>query len=250
MAPETLPSQNATGATATAPGSGSQSKTATKNYELDKTITRTHLAPGLLRRLSVAVVLDDRHITQADGAVKTQPYAQEDINRFSDLVKQAVGFDSSRGDRVTVTNVAFKIPEEMEALPEVPVWEQGWFLDLMKQVLAVLAVLFLLLGVLRPAMRSLVGIDADEKKAAALAEAEAQAAAMGGTVNYNEDGVPVAVAVGARKTPAALPTDVEDLLLLDAPQSYEKRLEYVQRLVDEDPKLVAQVIKAWVKKDG
>lgn len=250
VAPETLPAQHATGATATAPGSGSRNKTATKNYELDKTITRTHLAPGLLRRLSVAVVLDDRYITQADGAVKTQPYAQEDINRFSDLVKQAVGFDSSRGDRVTVTNVAFKIPEALEALPEVPVWEQGWFLDLMKQVLAVLAVLFLLLGVLRPAMRSLVGSDADGKKAAALAEAEAQAAAMGGTVNYNEDGVPVAVPAGARKTPAALPTDVEDLLLLDAPQSYEKRLEYVQRLVDEDPKLVAQVIKAWVKKDG
>jgi len=248
VAPETLPAQNASAASATA--SGSQSKSATKNYELDKTITRTRLAPGLLRRLSVAVVLDDRHITQADGAIKTESYSQEDINRFSDLVKQAVGFDSSRGDQVTVTNVAFKIPEEMEALPTMPVWEQGWFLDLMKQVLAAIAVLFLLLGVLRPAMRGLVGSDADEKKAAALAKAQAQAAAMGGTVNYNEDGVPVAVPAGGRKSQASLPTDVEDLLLLDAPQSYEKRLEYVQRLVDEDPKLVAQVIKAWVKKDG
>ncbi len=248
VAPETLPAQNSSASSATA--SGSQSKSATKNYELDKTITRTRLAPALLRRLSVAVVLDDQHVTQADGTLKAQPYAPEDIHRFTDLVKQAVGFDSSRGDQVTVTNVAFKLPEELEALPEIPLWEQGWFLDLMKQVLAALVVMFLLVGVLRPSMRSLAGGEAEQKKAAALAEAEAQAAAMGGTVNYNEDGVPVAVPAGEQKAQAALPTDVEDLLLLDAPQSYEKRLEYVQRLVDEDPKLVAQVIKAWVKKDG
>jgi flagellar M-ring protein FliF len=248
-APEVQATQDSATGSATA-SSGSQSKSATKNYELDKTITRTRLATGLLRRLSVAVVLDNQRVVQVDGSQGSQPYAQEDINRFSDLVKQAVGFDSRRGDQVTVTNVAFKLPEELEALPEIPIWEQGWFLDLMKQVSAVLAVLFLLLGVLRPTMRSLVGADVAEKKAVAFAEAEAQAAAMGGSVNYNEDGVPVAVPADKKKVSTALPTDVEDLLLLDAPQSYEKRLEYVQRLVDEDPKLVAQVIKAWVKKDG
>ena len=145
---------------------GSSAKNATRNFELDKTITHTRLATGVLHRLSVAVVVDDRHIAQADGKIKIQPYTPEDINRFSDLVKQAVGFDSARGDQVTVTNVAFKIPEELEALPEIPVWEQGWFLDLMKQVAAVLAVLFLLFGVLRPTMRSLAGRDKEEKKAA------------------------------------------------------------------------------------
>ena len=130
----------------TAAAPGSSAKNATRNFELDKTITHTRLATGLLRRLSVAVVVDDRRIVQADGKINAQPYTPEDINRFSDLVKQAVGFDNARGDQVTVTNVAFKIPEALEALPEIPVWEQGWFLNLMKQVAAVLAVLFLLLG--------------------------------------------------------------------------------------------------------
>ena len=112
---------------------------------------------GYCTDLSVAVVVDDRHTPEANGKMKSQPYTPEEIDRFSELVKQAVGFDSARGDQVTVTNVAFKIPEEFEALPEIPVWEQGWFLDLMKQVAAVLAVLFLLFGVLRPTMRSLAG---------------------------------------------------------------------------------------------
>jgi len=232
---------------------GSASKNSTKNYELDKTITHTRLATGALRRLSVAVVVDDRRVPQSDGSVKGQPYSLEDVNRFSDLVKQAVGFDSSRGDQVTVTNVAFKIGDAVEALPPIPVWEQGWFLDLMKQVAAVLAVLFLLFGVLRPTMRSLVSRDLEEKKAIALAEAQEQAAAMGGTVRFNEQGTPVAVPAGQEQNatfPAATPSEIQDLLLLDVPQSYEHRLEYVKRLVDDDSKVVAQVIKSWVKKDG
>jgi flagellar M-ring protein FliF len=234
----------------------SASKNATRNYELDKTITHTRLATGALRRLSVAVVVDDRHVAQADGTVKPQSYSQEDINRFSDLVKQAVGFDSSRGDQVTVTNVTFKMDELAEELPATPIWEQGWFLDLMKQVAAVLAVLFLLFGVLRPTMRSLVGRDLEEKKALALAEAQEKAAAIGGTVRFNEQGIPIAVPAGQHVVPGqktvdfTMPEEMQDLLLLDTPQSYEHRLEYVKRLVDDDSKVVAQVIKSWVKKDG
>ncbi|MDP3332842.1 MAG: flagellar basal-body MS-ring/collar protein FliF [Methylococcaceae bacterium] len=236
------------GATASAAASGA--KSATRNFELDKTITHTRLATGLLRRLSVAVVVDDKHMPQADGTLKTQSYAQEDINRFSDLVKQAVGFDSSRGDQVTVTNVAFKLAE-LEALPELPLWEQGWFLDVIKQAVAVLAVLFLLFGVLRPTMRGLVGRDEAEKKAVEMAEgkAKAEAAAASG-VRFNQDGTPVAVPAGDGSTSFEMPQAAEDLLLLDMPKSYEHRLEYVKRLIDDDPKIVAQVIKTWVKKDG
>ncbi|HEY8158922.1 MAG TPA: flagellar basal-body MS-ring/collar protein FliF [Methylobacter sp.] len=261
-APEATPAPAATAANAPAGAAsaaansastpGSASKNATRNYELDKTITHTRLATGALRRLSVAVVVDDRHVPQSDGTVKGQSYSQEDIHRFSDLVKQAVGFDSSRGDQVTVTNVAFKIDESVEALPAIPVWEQGWFLDLMKQVAAALAVLFLLFGVLRPTMRSLVGRDLEEKKAAALAEAQEKAAAMGGSVRIDGQGMPVAVPAGQENVSFAIPTEKEmqDLLLLDVPQSYEHRLEYVKRLVDDDSKVVAQVIKSWIKKDG
>lgn len=248
-APGAAATPDPTAASSTA-SPGSASKNATRNYELDKTITHTRLATGGLRRLSVAVVVDDRRIAQSDGTVKAQSYSQEDINRFSDLVKQAVGFDSSRGDQVTVTNVTFKIDELIEALPEIPVWEQGWFLDAMKQVAAVLAVLFLFFGVLRPTMRSLAGRDMEEKKALALAEAEKKAAAMGGTVRFDERGLPIAVPAGQQTVNFKMPEQMEDLLLLDVPQSYEHRLEYVKRLVDDDSKVVAQVIKSWVKKDG
>jgi len=50
-----------------------------------------------------------------------------------------------------------------------------------------------------------------------------------------------------QSTSAELPTHMEDLLLIDVPHGYEKRLEYLQRVVDNEPKLVAQVIKRWVR---
>lgn len=231
-------------------GGGSSNKTATRNYELDKTITHTRLATGALRRLSVAVVVDDKKVVQAEGKATLMPYSQEDLNQLRDLVKQAVGFDNSRGDQVTVTNVAFRMPDAMEEVPAEPIWEQAWFAGALKQLAAVAVVLLLIMGVLRPGLRTLI---AKEEQLEALEQAKAIAEATGGVVRFDESGKPVAVAVSVDEETGEVRTitaGVEDLLLLEAPQSYEKRLEYVQKLIDEDPKLVAQVIKTWLKDDG
>ncbi|MEE9339296.1 MAG: flagellar basal-body MS-ring/collar protein FliF [Methylococcaceae bacterium] len=227
------------------PSSSSQS--ATRNYELDKTITHTRLASGVLRRLSVAVVIDYKKVMLGDGESGTQPYAQEDVNQFRQLVMQAVGFDNSRGDQVTVTNVAFRAPDEIEVLPELPLWEQEWFVDLAKQVAAVLVVLFLILGVIRPTMRGLVARDEEVK---ALLDAHAEADAMGGIVRMDENGNPVAVPVDEDGENADMTGLPEDVLLLEAPQSYEKRLEYIQKLIDEDSLQVSQILTEWLKADG
>lgn len=245
------------GGTGTQAQGGTQSpstgnKSATRNFELDKTITHTRLATGVLRRLSVAVVVDNKKVMQAEGKMINQPYSQEDINQLSDLVKQAVGFDSSRGDQVTVTNVAFRVIDEIEPLPELPLWEQGWFINVLKQLAAVAVVLFLVFGVLRPTMQGLVGKQGAEASAEELARAQAEAKMTGGVVKFDKNGKPVAVpSQGSGEIDdLALTMGAEDLLLLDAPQSYEKRLEYVRKLIDEDPKLVAQVMKGWLKEDG
>ena len=233
-------------------GFGSVRKSATRNFELDKTITHTRLATGVLRRLSIAVVIDDKKVKREDGTFNTQAYAEEDINQIRGLVMQAVGFNSSRGDQVTVTNVAFRIPDELVALPEIPLWEQDWFVDAAKQLTAVLVVLFLIFGVLRPTMRGLVARDEEVK---ALIDAHAEADATGGTVRFDNEGNPIAVPadngrVSAKESEIGDSASVEDLLLLDSPQSYEKRLEYIQKLIDEDPQLVAQILKGWLKSDA
>ena len=216
----------------------SLSKTATRNFELDKTITHTKLATGIIRRLSVAVVIDNQKIFSSTGDVNYLPFSQENLNRFTDLVKQSIGYDMRRGDIVTLTNIAFRIPDELEMLPEIPLWEQSWLLNLLKQVAAVLVVLFIIFGVLRPTMRGLVAKD----KPLEIKDENGDPIA----VRYDNDGNAIAIKDDSQSNIGA---DGEDLLLLESPQSYEKRLEYVQKLVDDDPKLVAQVIKTWVSSD-
>ena len=229
--------------------SGSASKSATRNFELDKTVTHTRLATGALRRLSVAVVVDDKKMT-LDGRASQQPFSQEDLNQLRDLVKQAVGYDNSRGDQVTVTNVAFKAPDLMEEIAE-PIWERAWFIDAMKLLVALIVVALLVFKVLRPVFATLIGKDENEEKLKMLEAAQLEAEAIGGVVRFDETGKPIAVKVDEETGEVlSLSAGVEDLLLLEAPQSYEKRLEYVQKLFDEDPKLVAQVIKTWLKDDG
>jgi flagellar M-ring protein FliF len=229
--------------------SGSSSKTATRNYELDKTITHTRLATGALRRLSVAVVVDDKRVL-VDGNPIQQAYSQEDLNQLRDLVKQAVGYDSARGDQVTVTNVTFKAAEALEDLSE-PFWEKTWFMDILKLLIAAAVLILLIFKVLRPVFATLIGKDEKEEQLRLLEEARRAAEEMGGVVRFDENGKPVAVKIDEETGELlGITGGAEDLLLLEAPQSYEKRLEYVQKLIDEDPKLVAQVIKTWLKEDG
>jgi len=107
-----------------------------RNYELDRTISHTRLATGTLRRLSIAVVVDDKLVAGDNGETTAQPWSDEELARFTELVKKAVGFDPRRGDSVQVINASFQPVPEPEPLPDPPLWEQPWFWPLVKQVLA------------------------------------------------------------------------------------------------------------------
>ncbi len=85
------------------------SKRATRNYELDKTISHTRLASNNLRRLSVAVVVDDLVNVADDGVVTRVERTPEEISRITRLVKEAIGFNTQRGDSVEVINSAFML---------------------------------------------------------------------------------------------------------------------------------------------
>lgn len=235
-------------------GPTTTNKSATRNYELDKTISHSKLGTGVVRRVTAAVVVDNKRVLQADGTITTQAYSDEELGRFTNLVKEAVGYDAARGDRVTVTHAAFR-PEE--AAPPVPLWEQPWFIPLLKYAALALVLLLLIFGVIRPIIRGLTGEAQRQKeaeeaaKAAAEAEAAAAAAAAAAeTLALTEGGeAREGVLTGPEGEPSEEETEAieeDELLMLEAPQSHEKRIEFVQRAIDQDSKRVAQVIKNWM----
>jgi flagellar M-ring protein FliF len=220
-----------------APAPTNSSRSTTRNYELDKTISHTRLATGRIRRLSVAVVLDDKRVA-ADGA--REPWTDAELQRFTALVREAVGFDAARGDRVNVINASFQQPPEPEPLPEPSMLEQPWIWDVAKQIAGALGLLILAFGVLKPALKGLAERGAQEEAAqqAAQQAALAAAGAEGGAGSAGPEG-------------RALPKPGQEAPRLQGPaDQYEEHLTVAQTVVQEDAKRVAQVVKNWVGDDG
>jgi flagellar M-ring protein FliF len=89
-------------------GSTSGKTESTTNYEISKTVTTEVQEPGKMKRLSVAVAVDGVTAVGKDGkAGAYTPRSAEEMQRIEQLVRTAVGFDSERGDQVTVVNVRF-----------------------------------------------------------------------------------------------------------------------------------------------
>ncbi|MCB1760774.1 MAG: flagellar M-ring protein FliF [Gammaproteobacteria bacterium] len=221
----------ATGATAEEANSQlNTSKRATRNFELDKTVSHTRLASGNVRRLSVAVVVNDRLSVNGDE-IRGVERTPEEINRITQLVKEAIGFNVARGDSVRVINASFMAPEKMEPLPEIAIWEQPWVWDVAKQVGGVLLVLILIFFVLRPTMHRLTSppVSADSRAEGEEGEGE------GG-----EGGQQAALAAGGAGSAFRLP----------GPEAYQDTLDAARQMVNEDPKRVAQVVRSWIAEDA
>ena len=205
-------------------GSGSMQKSSTRNYELDKTISHTRSPVGSLHRLSVAVVIDYKRSVNDKGEVVKTEHTPEELDQITTLVKEAVGFNAIRGDTVNVMNAQFSVPDEIEPLPEVPVWQQAWVWDIAKQVAGGLFVLFLVFGVLKPAIKNMTNKEMTLHQAAL--------AGPGGAARElsAEDDSPQA----------------KEMKRLEAAPEYDKSIFNVKEMVKSDPKLAAQVVRNWV----
>jgi len=209
------------------------SRNSTRNYELDRTLQHTRQPAGRIKRVSVAVLLDNVPRPGANGKVTAQPLAAAELTRIEGLVKQAVGFDAERGDTVSVMNAPFVrevVPEEGPKWWELPIVQDG-----VRWTLGAIVVLALLFGVLRPALR---GLGAPRTARAQLAQDP-----MTADVQLVDDDLDIA-ALGddSVRSPQgatlALPVD-----------SYEERLRLAREAVKTDSKRVAQVVKGWVAND-
>lgn len=222
-APVSAPLTAAPGtAVSTPPGGAAVSpantrKESTVNYEVDKTIRHVRQPVGGIKRLSVAVVVNYRKDIDSAGKVSHTPLAPEEIAKINDLVKETMGYNKDRGDTLNVANSPFSVAER-EVIPDVPFWKQPATLVLAKEIgkhlLIAAAVLYLVLGVLRPLLKNL----AEARPAPALPEGAMDGQA---TVAVRRQGV----------------------------AGYEQNLQMAKQLANQEPKIVATVVKDWVSGD-
>jgi len=231
--PPAAAAKPAAGAESAAPPPNT-SRQATRNFELDRTISHTRLASGNVKRLSVAVVLDDRQAVADDGTVERTPLSDKDLARYTTLIKEAVGFDARRGDSVNVINSSFQVPPPVEATPEPPFWKQAWVADALKVTAGGIGLVLLMFGVLKPILRSLA------EKGVAGPDAGGMYALQGADGNMVADDR-VSLSGGARQAQLPGPSA--------STANYESHLGVAKAAVAQDPKRVAQVVKNWVGSD-
>ncbi|PPU71554.1 flagellar M-ring protein FliF [Xanthomonas cucurbitae] len=239
-APGTPATTNGQAAAAAAPTESS--KSATRNYELDRTLQHTRQPAGRIKRVSVAVLLDNVPRPGAKGKMVEQPLSAAELTRIEGLVKQAVGFDAARGDTVSVMNAPF-VREAVAGQEGPKWWEDPRVQNGLRLLVGAVVVLALLFGVVRPTLRQLTGVTAIKDKQRKAGNDGTPQSADVRMVNDDEDLMPrleedTAQIGRDRKTPIALP------------DAYEERMRVAREAVKADSKRVAQVVKGWVASEA
>ena len=196
---------------------------AVTNFEVDKTVRVTRAATGTVKRLSAAVVVNHKSVTDDKGAASLKPLTDEELEKLTALVRESVGFNKDRGDSVKVINAPFQVtPLDVN---ELPLWKQPWLLDLVRGVAAPLALalvaLVLYSKLVKPSMNAVLNPPAPKPGSnvnAVVADAQ---------MLPNPDGSP-----GARPALAA--------------PAASMHLDQARQFTKENPAATANIVRSWV----
>ena len=229
-------SLGAGGATGGKSGEGAREQVV-RNYELDRTLSYTKHQVGKLKRITVAVAVDNNVPADAKPGDQGTPLSSAELERLAILVRNAVGFDPARGDVVNVVNTPFAPVVQEDATPVTTPWyEQAWVMSIGKMVGALLVVLALIFVVLRPVMRSLT----QNAQSSAPMGVGAPLGDMGEMAGMGQMGNETVTLSGANPN-----------MMLPGPENnYDQQLTAIKGLIAEDPGRVAQVVKKWVASES
>ncbi|WP_159226516.1 flagellar basal-body MS-ring/collar protein FliF [Pantoea sp. 18059] len=199
----------------------------TVNYELDRTIRHTKVNVGDVQRLSVAVVVNFR----ADDKGKAVALNEQQLKQIEDLTREAMGYSQNRGDSINVVNSQFNTTEPVTT--DLPFWQQQSFFDQLMNAgkwLLIALVAFIL-------YRKLVRPHLVRKQAAEKAAAEAVAARA--TEQPEEEAFNVQLSKD----------ELDQERKSNNRMSAEVMSQRIRDMSENDPRVVALVIREWMSKE-
>ncbi|WP_407654901.1 flagellar basal-body MS-ring/collar protein FliF [Brenneria populi] len=210
---------NTANTNATAAPSSSRNDS-TINYEVDRTIRHTKQSAGSLQRLSVAVVVNYRQ--SEDG--KPVALTDEQVKQIESLTREAMGYSAERGDTLNIANTPFTQTDSSAG--ELPFWQQQSFFDRLmnagRWLLVALAAFILWRKLLKPLMNK--NQPNAENAAVAAAEPNGDADVI---VKLSKD-------------------EQEQQKRSQQRVSAELQSQKIRDLAENDPRVVALVIREWM----
>jgi flagellar M-ring protein FliF len=216
----------------------------TRNYEMDREIRYVRNKGAKVEKISVAVVINDlvkvpNTEGQAEGAAVAVGYSQEDLDRFSDLIKGVIGFDETRGDTVKIIAIPFDEPELIEEA-SIPWYSNDQILNLIKIIFGSLAFIAIIFFVVRPAMKSYSNFSLAAKamggKDGELTAAELNMLSSGNSGSISD------IRAKLKPKKSGLSAD-----MLNTANTYDDKVALVRLLVAEDAGRVANVLKKMTR---
>ncbi|BDA59877.1 flagellar basal body M-ring protein FliF [Shewanella sp. LC6] len=220
---------------------GNSHREATRNFELDTTISHTRQQIGVVRRVSVSVAVDFKPGAAGEnGQVARVARTEQELTNIRRLLEGAVGFSAQRGDVLEVVTVPF-MDQLVEDVPAPELWEQPWFWRAVKLGIGALVILVLILAVVRPMLKRLIYPDSvnmpdDARLGNELAEIEDQYAAD---------------TLGMLNTKEAEYSYADDgSILIPNLHKDDDMIKAIRALVANEPELSTQVVKNWLQDNG
>ena len=189
------------------------------NYEINKTVSKTVMPVGEIRKLSIAVLVDGTYAKDKKGEETYQPRSKKEIESIEELVRTSAGFSSTRGDQVAVTNMPFKKLDAEEVAAG-----NGWledaakYLPLIKYLLLFVVVVLAFFFVIRPLIKGIAG-QASER--------------------VPEESLPADI--------IELTGDSPSLDLVPVREKELTEVEVARKMALEDSKAFAELLRNWLK---
>ena len=242
-----------------------QERSESRNYEMDRSVRYVVDPAPRLRRLSVAVAINDA--IAAPGAAEApqrNPLPDEEIQRLTNLVQGAVGFSADRGDQVTLISTSFELPAPVVPLP---LWERPEYLELIQYLAITLAVMLLGFLVVRPVIARLTYVEPPPPSEEVIRQMLAQQGftfdesgkisfagmMMGeGAAGDFDEGVELQEGETLEQLKARLKPKKKGGIsaeMLDTANSYDDKVTVVRMMVEQDARRVALVLKNLITKD-
>lgn len=207
-------------------GSSTARKDVTINYEVDRSIRHVQQGAGAIKRLTAAVLVNHRSVVNAQGKPVYQALTAAELEKVTNLAREAIGYKAERGDSLNVVNSAFS--SNPVATPPLPWWRETENISLAKTAANYLLVLILALvlwfGTARPLLRK-------HLQPPAVAPTE------------TEDPEVAAAKMDAEAEEQAKLTAEAEKRMLDR---YNENLEFARAIAQKEPRLVAMVVKNWM----
>ena len=223
-------------------GGGTQTRSSNevRNFEVSRTISTTKKPSNQITKIQAAVLVREMLVENPDTGEKTVEKIQpEKLKEIQALVADAIGVNSERGDRLTVTSSTFA--SAIEGF-EKPWFEMDWAVNMMKQGMTLLIMGVIILGVIRPMINRIMVPIAPGKPGEALIHMESEPDLD--TVEIGEGESLEDIKSKLKPKKASISAE-----MLDTANTYDDKVAVIRMIVGDEAGRVSNVFKAMMKPD-